>query len=227
MKKHYRLIASVMMLMILLSPAIVQAGETIPPKHLEMYNIDSGFYLLWDAVPGATSYVIYLRDGAYNRFLEIVADDGIPKYTHALKNTEAMTPGKTYVLSIVASDGTALGSTDPFVYEIMDEDGPFISDIPKNLQLFAMDSGYYIFWEALQDALGYNIYLGDGVKEQLIGTVEEDNSKSYLFAIDESLMVEGHTYVLSVGAANGTAKASLEPFVYSVIPESSLSEEGE
>lgn len=172
MKKTTLFAALLLCAMLLASPMPeAQASDPSIPKNLQLFNTDSGLHLVWDRVPGAISYAIYLDDGVTNQMIEFVPDDdSSPTIGHTLQSVGSMVEGKTYVLSVKANNSKGAASFGSFVYEIVPESGPWDEAPP--------DTGPYTPMKALLPAyLNQKMAtrLGPGTwYSEVLGTFKKD-----------------------------------------------------
>lgn len=113
MNKLIRGTLSILCLIALLS-GVALAGDI--PKNLQLYTTDTGVHLIWEAVPGATDYSIYLWDGNSNVKIGSVADNGTPAILYSILHGGPLAAGKSYVLSVKPSNSDNMASTAQFVY---------------------------------------------------------------------------------------------------------------
>ena len=145
------------------------------PSYVELVDIEGSIYLDWSEVPYATGYTIYVRedveDSEHVVLKELVepelgdyyyngdyAFDGYYDYEVSYELLNMLVPGD-WLITVSASYGE-----DESDYS----QGVEVSYSRAAEDWYASVSGYSLYWDAVPEATGYNIYLRDSPQNYVL-----------------------------------------------------------
>ncbi len=187
-------------------------GSALSPPTVTGELVDEGdchyaARLSWNAVPGATSYLIYNADN----------DDYLGQTTSTTALVRNLTPGRQYHFYVKSHGDTGNSEKSNIVMIYAPEcDSGGIPSAPCNLNSQVVDKGnceyeVHLGWCAVSGATSYKIYEMEGDVLYPLGTVTSNSAT--ITGVEA-----GHTYHLAVTAINDSGESDLSSVVTVTIP---------
>ena len=168
------------------------SGTLNTPKLVSISNVNSGLYIKWNVVSGASGYYVYRKVGNSGWVKIATVSDG-SKYSYTDTTVKS---GYNYKYTVRAYKGSTLSS-----YNSNGLSAKRLTT-PKLVSVSNLNNGIYLKWNSVYGASGYQVYrkVGNGgwVK---IATISGNSKVSY----SDATVKAGYNYKYTVRAYFGSS----------------------
>jgi fibronectin type 3 domain-containing protein len=178
------------------------AGVPAAPQGLQAVAGDALVALSWNAVDGATGYMIY-----WNTTGNVTASDNwTGPLTSTVINLGSLSNGTTYYYKVAAVNASGEGPLSAEAFATPQAPGAGLPAMPEGVQAFAGDSLVTLNWTAVSGATSYTVYWNT--------TGGVDNSDAGLAAgsspgFTHTGLTNDTTYYYRVAASNASGEGPL------------------